>query len=111
MQVELLINDSADPRSNYVTWTPSPCKIRLSDPTGAPGPDPVSVKLKSVVTPGGGAVRFRETATGSATKTRTIELPLDGSSVRFWVHGEFPKASSSDGDVLIEATDGSTVLG
>jgi tyrosinase len=110
MQVELLINDSDDPRSRYVTWTPSPCKVRLSDPTGAPSPGPVSVKLKRVVTASGGSVRFMKTATDPATKTVTLELPLDGSSVRFWLLGEFPNASSSDGDVLIQATRDSTVL-
>jgi tyrosinase len=108
MQVELLINDSADPRSNYLSWTPSPCKIRLSDPTGAPGPGPVTVKLKGIVTASGGDVRFLKTATGSATKTCTVQLPVDGTSVRVWVRGE--KASPSDGDVLIRVTKGSTTL-
>lgn len=110
MQVELLISESADARSRYVTWTPSPCKIRLSDPTGAPGPGPVSVTLKRVVTASGGDVRFKKTATGSATKTCSIKLPLDGTSVRFWVLGQFPKASTSDGDVLVRVAKGSTVL-
>jgi tyrosinase len=108
MQVELLVNDSADERARYVSWGPSPCKIRLSDSTGASGP--VAVKVRRVVTAGGGSVVFRETASGPSGTALTVDLPIDGTSVRFFVLGDFPKASSSDGDVIIRASHGSEVL-
>jgi hypothetical protein len=34
MDIELQINNSADRRARYVTWAPSPCKIRLTDAAG-----------------------------------------------------------------------------
>jgi hypothetical protein len=38
MVVEIQINNSADARSRYLTWAPSACRVRVTDPTGVPAP-------------------------------------------------------------------------
>lgn len=47
MDIELLINNSADRQARYVSWTPSPCGIRLTDPTGLTQPAGVTLSSKS----------------------------------------------------------------
>jgi tyrosinase len=108
VKVELLINNSAEPRARYLTWAPSPCRIRVSDPTDAT--DPVSVTVGRRVQAGGGSVVFRTEVGGASSKTVRLDLPLDGESVTFFALGEFEKPSSEDGDVVIEATSGSTLV-
>jgi len=36
MDVELQINNSASPNARFVSWAPSPCRIRVTNPAGAP---------------------------------------------------------------------------
>ena len=38
MVVEIQINNSADVRARYLTWVPSACRIRVTDPAGVPAP-------------------------------------------------------------------------
>ena len=109
MKVEVLINNSADPRARYVTWAPSPCKVRLSDPTGAT--QPVQVKLSNKSAANGGVVVFSAAGDFVPKATLTLTLPLDGSSVAFQVAGQFKKASSADRDTAIEAQVGTEVVG
>ena len=32
MNVELQITNSVSPRARFVTWAPSPCRMRVTDP-------------------------------------------------------------------------------
>ena len=102
MNVELQINNSITPQARFVGWAPSPCRIRVTNPVGALPPS-VSVELRSVSAAGGGAVGLRRGATGAFTNTITLTVPLNGTSVPFFVAGRFGQPSTSNGDVRIEA--------
>ena len=107
--VDLQINNSDSPQARYLTWAPSPCRIRLTDPSGASTPV-VNVTLTGRSGATGGAVVFRKTATGSSSTSLSLQLPIDGASVPFFVLGRFGQPSVSDGDVDIEVRDGTTVI-
>jgi len=53
VNVELQINNSSDVKARFVTWAPSPCRVRVTNPAGAAGPA-VSVRLAGVSAAGGG---------------------------------------------------------
>jgi tyrosinase len=109
LQIELRINDSADPKARYVSWAPSPCSVRLSDPTGASQPVQVTLRQKPAAT--GGQVRFRDGPSASAKTSLSLTLPLAGAPVPFFLTGVFGRASVMDGDVTVEVRAGTQVLG
>jgi len=109
LKTELKINDSADPTARYVSWAPSACSVRLSDPTGAT--QPVKVTLRQKPAAAGGKVRFRSGPGAPAKATLSLTLPLSGAPVAFFVSGVFGKPSVADGDVTVEARAGNAVLG
>jgi tyrosinase len=108
MNVELQINNSTNAAVQFVTWAPSPCRIRMTNPAGAV-PPAVSIKLSSVSAAGGGAVGFRTGASGVFASTLTLTVPTNGASVSFFTAGT--TASSNNGDVKIEARAGNTLVG
>lgn len=108
MQVELQINNSANTRARYVSWAPAPCRIRLSDATGAT--QPVVVRLRNRPPAAGGRVVFYASPAASPRTTLTLTLPLSGASVDFFVAGRFGRPSLADRDVVIQARRGTTVL-
>src|SRR5262245_2202767 len=110
MDVELQINNSASPDARFVTWAPSPCRIRVTNPSGATSPS-VNVKLTGASAAGGGTVVFRKGATGSFANSLTLSVPTNGTSVSFFVAGKFGNPSVNNGDVKIEARAGSTLVG
>ena len=110
MDVEIQINNSLDPQSRYVSWSPSPCRIRVTNPTGVPAPV-VNLKLSSTSASGAGRVAFRKNQTGNFSSTLTLQVPTNGSSVPFFLVGRFGFPSRNDGDVRIDARRGSTVVG
>lgn len=110
MNVELQINNSTSALARFVTWAPSPCRIRVSNPSGATSPT-VNVQITARLVAGGGAVVFRRTTTGSFSTSLTVPVPISGVSVPFFIAGRFPQASVSNGDVTIEARVGTTLVG
>jgi tyrosinase len=102
MNVELQINNSVSPQARFVGWAPSPCRIRVTNPAGALPPS-VSVQLRGVSAANGGAIVFRKGTTGAFATTLTLTVPLNGTSVPFFVAGRFGQPSKSNGDVRIEA--------
>ncbi|MFP5262937.1 MAG: tyrosinase family protein [Blastocatellia bacterium] len=102
MKVELEINNSVDPRAQFVSWAPSPCRIRVTDPSGAAGPT-ANVQLTSVSAASAGAVVFRKGTTGAFSNSVTVSVPVTGASVPFFVAGKFGRPSVNNGDVRIEA--------
>jgi tyrosinase len=102
MNVELEINDSTTPEAAFVGWSPSPCRIRVTNPTGGTPPS-VKIRLSCVSAASAGAVVFRKGTTGSFADTLDLQVPLDGVSVRFFVAGKFGRPSVAPGDVTIEA--------
>jgi tyrosinase len=102
MQVGIEINNSSSSNARYVTWAPSGCRIRVTNPVGLIGPQ-AQVTLSRVVSAAGGSIEFSKTATGPFSASLILGVPKNGSSVNFFVRGVFGRPSSSDGDVRIEA--------
>ncbi|MBH5372119.1 tyrosinase family protein [Bradyrhizobium glycinis] len=110
MNVELQINNSTAPEARFVTWVPSPCRIRVTDPSGASA-STVSVKIAAVSAANGGAVGFRSGTTGALASSLTLTVPTNGTTVPFFVAGRFGQPSTKSGDVKIEARVGNTLVG
>src|SRR2546426_469418 len=110
MKVELQINSSVSARARFVSWAPSPCRIRVTDPSGATSPT-TNVQITGVSTAGGGAVGFRGGTTGLFSNSLTLPVPITGASVPFFMAGRFGRPSINDGDVRIEARNGTTLVG
>jgi tyrosinase len=110
MNVELQINNSANPTARFITWAPSPCRIRVTNPSGATTPT-VDVDITGTSVAGGGAVVFRSSTTGPFSNSLTVPVPINGTSVTFFVAGMFGRPSINAGDVTIEARTGTTLVG
>lgn len=110
MDVELQINNSSDPAGRYVSWTPSPCRVRVTNPSGATTPT-VDVQITGTSVAGGGEVVFRGGTTGAFSNSLTVTLPVNGTSVPFFVAGRFRRHSVNDRDVTIEARAGTALVG
>lgn len=110
MNVEIQINNSPDPLARYVTWSPSPCRVRVSDPSDATSQS-ILVRLSAASSPGGGEVRFRKGTTGPFTAHLDVTLQVTGQSESFYIAGTFGRASTQDGDITVAASAGSSQLG
>lgn len=108
MDVQFLINNSAAPTARYVSWAPSQCTIRVTNPAGIAS-GPVRVKLSNRSTTGGQLVFYAPNKTKGSSSI-TLKVPLDGQSVSFRVGGRFGRASIADGDAGIRASVGTTVV-
>lgn len=109
MTVELQINNSPDPRARFVSWTPSPCRIRVTNPAGVTSPT-VNLRIMGRSVGNGGAVVFRRTTTGPFVNTLTVQVPITGASASFFVAGRFGRPSVENGDVSIEVRIGNTLV-
>jgi tyrosinase len=110
MTVELQINNSSAPAGRFVTWAPSPCRIRMTNPAGSTGPTAgIRVTARSAAT--AGAVVFRAGSSGPFSDSLTLNVPTNGTSLSFFVAGRFGRPSASAGDVTIEARRGTAVVG
>lgn len=110
MTVDLEINNSADPLARYVSWGLSPCRVRLSDSTGATAPSQ-KVTISARTNQSGGAIEFRVKPKDKATATLSADLPTSGNPVPFFVSGVFGRSSNNDQDVQIEVRNGAGLLG
>jgi tyrosinase len=109
MRVELEINNSANAAARFVSWVPSPCRIRMTDPSGATSPT-VNLRINATSSANGGEVVFRSGMTGSFSGSLTLEVPISGTSVPFFTAGRFGRPSVN-GDVTVEARFETTVVG
>lgn len=111
LKVEIEINNTPTPADDYLTWAPTPARIRLAAPnanavTVALTNDPEQPTPADRDQPVDGDVAFAEKLSKGETaalKTLTLTLPADGSWVSFFVAGSFPRASTADKDAVIEA--------
>lgn len=110
MDVELQINNSLDPKARFVSWVPSPCRIRVTNPSGVAMPA-VDVQITGRSGASGGAVVFRAGMVGAFSSSISVSCPISGASVPFFVAGIFGRPSVNDGDVTIEARTGTTLVG
>jgi tyrosinase len=100
MRTEITISTPDGAGKNYLTWAPVSATIRLLDPDSAA---PASVVLSNKDTSHGGQLEFGTSRTAALNGTLNLTLPANGSPVRFFVAGDFPKASSDDGDAIIRS--------
>jgi tyrosinase len=98
MRAELTIADAA---GAYLTWAPVRATVRLLEPEG---PDPVDVVLANGDPAHGGQLEFGTLPGGAFAPTLALTLPPDGTPVELLVAGDFPKASSEDGDAVVKAS-------
>lgn len=110
MNVELQINNNPSFGAQFVSWAPSPCRIRVTNPAGATSPT-VNVQITGRSTTTGGAVGFRTGTTGAFADSVTLPVPISGVSVPFFMAGKFGRPSVNNGDVRVEARVGTTVVG
>jgi tyrosinase len=110
MDVELQINNSTSPAARFVSWAPSPCRIRVTNPSGPASPT-VNLQLTATSAASAGAVVFRSGISGAFSSSLTLTVPIDGTSVPFFVAGKFGRPSVNNGDVTIQARNGATVVG
>ncbi|AYB51353.1 tyrosinase family protein [Ralstonia solanacearum] len=108
MRIDFTINNGSDASARYLTWAPSPLRLRLLDAT--PGPD-VAVTLSEDRQPNGGSVRFCATQGGNYTPTLKVSMPTNGASVMVYVRGRFGAPSQVDGDVSIVVSGPTSELG
>jgi tyrosinase len=109
MKIEIQINNSVSPSARFVSWAPSPCRVRITDPSGATQAN-VSVQIASTSAASAGAVVFRKGTTGAFAATLTLSVPANGTSVPFFTAGKFGRPSTNPGDVKIQARVGTTVI-
>ncbi len=102
MIVGIEINNSPSSRARYVTWAPSPCRIRVTNTAGLVGLTAL-VKLSRATLAGGGSITFSTSAAGPFTPALNLNVPRSGASVAFFVRGVFGSPSSADGGVRIDA--------
>ena len=110
MKVEIQINDSTNTSARFVTWAPSPCRVRITDPTGATTPS-VNVKVAAATGAPGGGVVFRKGTSGAFSGSITLAVPSNGASVAFFTAGKFGRPSVDNGDVTLEARVGADLVG
>src|SRR4051794_6312602 len=101
MRVEISLPTTDAQDQSFLTWAPVKATARLSDNSGAAGPQ--AVTLQNGGANGGGRVVFDAVRSDAGTAQVQLQLPADGSPVEFWVAGEFKHPSSAYGDAAIEA--------
>ena len=110
MDVELQINNSTASEARFLSWCPSPCRIRVTNPSGATTPT-VNVKIAAVSAANGGAATFKAGTTGAFSASITLAVPVNGTSVPFFAVGKYGQPSVNNGDLKIEARVGTTLVG
>src|SRR4029450_10847770 len=110
MKVELQINNSTSADARFVGWAPSPCRIRVTNPSGILT-QTIKIGLSSVSAKGGGALIFRQGTTGRFATTLALDVPKNGTSVPFFVAGKFGCPSRNPGEVAIEGRGRAALLG
>ena len=82
----------------FLTWTPVEARARLLNPAGTGS---VAITLRNAGPRG--RVRLATTRATTGASTLVLNLPVSGAWVRFFVAGEFGRASVNLGDAVIEA--------
>ena len=101
--VEIEINQSPTPVDDYITWSPTLCRIRAAAGSSFP---PLPVRLSNFDTTTGGQIAFANAPIAAGTtataSTVSLTLPADGSWVPFVIAGQFGFPSTRDKDAVIE---------
>jgi FtsP/CotA-like multicopper oxidase with cupredoxin domain/peroxiredoxin len=111
--IEIQVRNTPDLSDDYLTWAPTPCRIRLV--TSTPGSASVPAILTNDIpqtgpVPPDGDLAFAESVapgTTATSKQLPVLLPASGEWVNFVMAGDFPRASSNDKDAVVEVHGGS----
>ena len=106
MDVEIEINNSPNANARFVTWAPAPCRIRITNPSGAQGGGTPPITISARTTANSGALVFRRGTTGQFATTLNLQVPVNGNWVQFFTAGKFGQPSTNLDDVRIEARHG-----
>lgn len=106
MDVEIQINNSPNANARFVTWAPAPCRIRITNPSGAQGGGTPPIRISARTTANSGALVFRRGTTGQFTSSLMLQVPVNGNWVQFFTAGQFGRPSVNLDDVRIEARHG-----
>ena len=113
MSLQILINNSSDPRAAYIGWAPKPCRITSTDTVNR------TVVLRNR-NPGtrnlgtGGQVVFMTSVTGPPQDELPLTVPANSSNVSFFIAGKFDRTtgrgfpSTNDRDAEISIINSST---
>ena len=82
----------------------------MTNPSGVTAPT-VAIQITATSAASAGAVVFRAGSTGAFSNGLTVTVPIDGTSVPFFVAGRFGRPSVNNGDVTIEARNGAALVG
>lgn len=99
-RVEIEIG-GAETIDDYVTWRPSPARIRFAAAPGAGADVPVIVRNVSPSPVTAGRLVFALPPAAPATRLR-LTLPRNGAWVDFFVAGDFGHPSANDKDAVLE---------
>jgi tyrosinase len=99
MPLDIEINGSAAPAARYITYAPSPCRIRQGP---AAGPLAITLHSEPAQVGGGEAVFYADPAAASSASLQ-VTLPADGGWVEFGLGGKWQAPSIDDGDCLLIA--------
>ena len=105
MRTEIIISNQDRAGRAYLTWAPVSATIRLLEPDSAA---PVGVVLSNRDPARGGQLEFGTSRSAPLKPTLNLTLPASGTPVTFFVAGDFPKASSADGDAIMKSAAAST---
>lgn len=111
MNVEIQINNNPRPEARFVSWAPSQCRIRVTNPAGSQGQATPNIRITGRSTTTGGAVVFRRGATGQFASTLNLPVRINGNWASFFIAGRFGRPSVNLGDVRIEARLGNALVG
>ena len=99
MTLQIEINGSADESARYISFTPSPCRIRQTQ-----GSSDIQVTLRSrPEQAGGGQAVFYSSPGTKSRATLPLTLPGSGQWVDFWMGGKWGNPSVDDRDCLLLA--------
>ncbi|MEZ0273441.1 MAG: tyrosinase family protein [Roseimicrobium sp.] len=110
--IEIEINNTPEATDDYLTWAPTPARIRVTKaPEGVAHVNVTLTNTPQTATPGPdnpkhGMLAFDWTVPAGQTCAQSSltlpHLPTDGSWKTFHVAGSYPDASSRDKDAIIE---------
>lgn len=101
MNVAISIASTDSDGRVFLTWTPVEATARLIDGPGAG--QTVKVQLQNAGTVG--KIVFDVVRSDKGTPTLQLDLPGDGSPIRFWVAGAFQQPSQNFGDAVLQVVD------
>lgn len=101
------INNTPGQEDDYVTWAPTPCRIKR--PSGWKG-EGVTLSCRPLNAKGGRVLFAASLRQGDTATIETVTIPFqkDAQELKFYLAGKFGFPSCRDKDCLIEAHDSTT---